>query len=157
MLDQIKTFFAAFAHPDGQVDTADREHRLQLAVGALLLEMARMDGDTEADEIVAVEHAVRDELGLSTQEVAELLRLAEAQRSKATDYFQFTSLINSEYSVDEKVALIERLWRVAYADRTLCRYEEHLVRKLADLLYVPHSRFVAARQRAADAVEQAQA
>lgn len=155
MLDQIKRFFDNFANPDGRAETADREHCLQLAVGALLLEMARMDGDTEPDEIAAVERAVRDQLDLSADESAELLRLAEAERTEATDYFQFTSLINSQYSADEKVALIERLWRVAYADQTLCLYEEHLVRKLAQLLHVPHSRFIAARLRAAEMVQRA--
>jgi uncharacterized tellurite resistance protein B-like protein len=153
MLDQIKRFFDGFANPDAQPDASDREHRLRLAVGALLLEMARMDGDTDAEEVAAVEHAVRGQLGLSAEESAELLRLAEAERTQATDYFQFTSLINSRYNIGEKIALVERLWRVAYADRALCRFEEHLVRKLAELLHIPHSQFIAARLRAAEAVE----
>ena len=60
---------------------------------------------------------------------------------------------NGEYSLDEKIALVEHLWQVAYADQTLCRCEEHLVRKLAQLLYIPHSQFVAARLRAAETVK----
>ena len=58
---------------------------------------------------------------------------------------EFTSLINSNYTLEQKVSLVECLWRIAYADETLHKYEEHLVRKIADLLYVPHSAFIAAK------------
>ena len=75
--------------------------------------------------------------------------LAEAERTASTDYFQFTSLINGAYSPEQKIRLIELLWRIAYANESLHRYEEHLVRKVADLLHVPHSAFIAAKHRAA--------
>ena len=61
------------------------------------------------------------------------------------DYYQFTTLINSNYTLEQKVSLVDRLWRIAYANETLHKYEEHLVRKIADLLYVPHSAFIAAK------------
>jgi uncharacterized tellurite resistance protein B-like protein len=74
--------------------------------------------------------------------------MAEEERSESTDYYQFTSLINGNYTLEQKVCLVELLWRIAYANENLHQYEEHLVRKIADLLYVPHSAFIAAKFRA---------
>jgi uncharacterized tellurite resistance protein B-like protein len=87
-------------------------------------------------------------MGLSGETVAELLRCAERERADSTDYYQFTSLINGEYDGARKAELIELMWRIAYADDALHRYEEHLIRKIAELLYVPHSAFIAAKHRA---------
>ena len=75
----------------------------------------------------------------------ELLELAEEERSESTDYYQFTSLINNNYTPEQKVRLVELLWRIAYANETLHKYEEYLVRKIADLLHIPHSAFITAK------------
>ena len=72
------------------------------------------------------------------------------ERTESTDYFQFTSLINGVYTPEQKVSVVELLWRIAYANERLHKYEEHLVRKVADLLHVPHSAFIAAKFRVTD-------
>lgn len=146
MLKRIKSFFDQHLIP--VADDTDPEHVLRLAIGALLLEMTNMDGEVWPEQREAVEEAVRGHFELTESEVAELLELAEAERAESTDYFQFTSLINSAYTPQQKVMLVELLWRIAFANETLHKYEEHLVRKVADLLYVPHSAFIAAKHRA---------
>jgi uncharacterized tellurite resistance protein B-like protein len=78
--------------------------------------------------------------------------LAEQQRKQATDYFQFTSLINKEYSLEQKVRLIESLWKIAFIDGVLDMNEEYLVRKIADLLHVPHTAFIMAKNRLGPAI-----
>ena len=75
------------------------------------------------------------------------MALAEKEAGAATDCYQFTSQINLAFSSAQKVKLIEHLWRVAYGDGTLHKYEEHLIRKLADLLHVPHEGFIATKLR----------
>lgn len=92
-----------------------------------------------------METAVLEHFGLSDAEAKQLLELAEEERSDSTDYFQFTSLINGNYTTEQKVSLVELLWRIAYANENLHKYEEHLVRKIADLLHIPHSAFIAAK------------
>ncbi|KAA6186063.1 TerB family tellurite resistance protein [Thiohalocapsa marina] len=149
MLKKIKAFFDAHLLPDADAAQADGEHRTRLAVAALLLEMMQMDGDISAEERAAVETAVLTCFDLTSEETSALLALAEAERRDATDYFQFTSLINASYSPEQKVRLVEALWHIAYADEGLHRHEEHLARKLADLLHVPHGAFIAAKMKAA--------
>ena len=148
MLQRIKNFFDEHLVPGPVARDDDPEHVLRLAVSALLLEMTHMDGEVWPEQREAVEEAVLKCFGLTESEAEELLEMAEAERSESTDYFQFTSLINRTYTAEQKVRLVEVLWRVAYANETLHKYEEHLVRKVADLMYVPHAAFIAAKLRA---------
>lgn len=145
MLNRIKRFFDQ--HLAAESMARDPEHVLRLAIGALLLEMTHMDGEVWPEQRQAVERAVQTCFDLTASEARELLDLAEAERTESTDYFQFTSLINGAYTPEQKVRLVEMLWRVAYANEALHMYEEHLVRKVADLLHVPHSAFIAAKHR----------
>lgn len=147
MLKRIINFFDENLSLGSADDAEDSEHVLRLAIAALLLEMSRMNDEILAEEREAVELAVREHFDLSASETQELLELAEEERSNSTDYFQFTSLINNHYTPEQKVKLIEMLWRIAYADDSLHRYEEHLVRKVAELLYVPHSTFITVKHR----------
>ena len=145
MLKHIKSFFDQHLAPMSVTDDTQSEHVLRLAIGALLLEMTHMDGEVSPEECEAVETAVLEHFELSEDEAKELLELAEEERSESTDYFQFTSLINGNYTMEQKVSLVELLWRIAYANENLHKYEEHLVRKIADLLHIPHSAFIAAK------------
>ena len=147
MLESIKNFFDQRLIPGAAADDPDSEHVLRLAIGALLLEMTHMDGEVWPEQREAVATAVLEHFDLPEGEAAELLKLAEAERSEATDYFQFTSLINGVYTPEQKISLVELLWQIAYANESLHKYEEHLVRKIADLLHVPHSAFIATKLR----------
>jgi len=94
---------------------------------------------------------VRDKFGLSVGEAEALVRLAEDEAREATDHYQFTSLINQRFSQEQKQRVVELMWQVAYADSELSAYEQHVIRKIADLLYVPHRAYIAAKLRARDA------
>jgi uncharacterized tellurite resistance protein B-like protein len=146
MLNSIRDFFErniaapAAAGGDG--------HSIQLATAALLVEVARIDRESTPDERAIVERAIRDKFGLGEAAAAELIGLAEAELQQATDYFQFTSLVNRHFSAEQKQRVIEMMWRVAYADAELSAHENHLMRKIADLLHVPHGDYIAAKMRA---------
>jgi uncharacterized tellurite resistance protein B-like protein len=148
MLNKIKIFFQDQLMPKTQDTPQQAMHRLQLGVAALLLEMVHMDGVKHPDQCARVEGAIRKHFDISDDEARRLVELAEAERNDATDYFQFTSLINGQYTPEQKLELVEQLWHVALADNELHRHEEHLVRKIAQLLHVPHNAFIAAKHRA---------
>ena len=144
MIDRIRQFFEAHLSPD---DGGGQEHRLRLACAALLIEVARADYQVTAEEMAVISRAVRKIFGLSAAETVELIQLAEEEAEGASSYHEFTSLINEHYSKTQKIELLERLWEVVFADAEMEKYEEHLVRKLADLLYLPHSQFIATKLR----------
>lgn len=146
MLKGIRDFFEQ--HLATPASTPSRRHTLELATATLVAEVARLDGGIDAAEREAVLGAMRERFSLSEAEAGSLLELAEAESRDATDYYQFTSLVRQRYSLEERQEIVELLWQAAYADARLSAHEQHVIRKIADLLYVPHSGYIAAKMRA---------
>ena len=147
MLASISRFFEQFIEPGTRAGDGDDPRALQVATAALLLEMMRMDDRVSDEERAAISDSLRRQFGLTPAQLDALMALAEQQARDATDYYQFTSLINRSCDAAQKVQIIENLWRVAFADGQLDAHEMHLMRKLADLLYVRHGDYAAAKQR----------
>ena len=124
---------------------AERAHRLQLAAAALLVETARADFSEDEIEEAALRRLLCETLDLSLQEVDQLVRQAGEQLDEATSLYDFTRVINDHYSAAQKLELISSMWRVAYADGRLDKYEEYLIRQVAELTYVPHSDYIRAK------------
>ena len=146
MLQAIRKFFDA--HVIAPSPGSRPNHTIELATAALLVEVSRIDSKAPPEERDAVERAVRDKFDLTADEAGELIRLADAEISQATDYFQFTSLVNRHFSAAQKQRVLELMWRIAYADAELSAHENHLMRKVADLLHVPHGDYIAAKMHA---------
>lgn len=147
MLASIKEFFSQVIEP-GTRNEADGGKALQVATAALLLEMMRMDDRIVEAERAAIAETLRKEFGLDAQQVETLVALAQEEAQQASDYYQFTSLINKACDAGQKIRIVENMWRVAMADGHLDAHELHLMRKIADLLYVGHADYVAAKARA---------
>ncbi len=155
MIKDIQRFFNQYFSPSA--DKVESEHQVNLAAAALLVEMCLQDDEMQTIEVDMVHDALIEHLGLSESEAAELFRLAEAEKHAATDYHQFTRLIASHYDQAQKIHLVELLWRVAYADGFLDSYEELMVRRICDLIYVSHKDFLQAKHRVMDSSEGKQA
>jgi len=148
MIDGIRDFFAQMIAPAAGESGIASQHALHLATAALLLEMMRMDSSVTAAETATVTDALQTRFGLDAAQVGTLMALAAEEAKQATDYFQFTSLINRHFSREQKIEVVENLWQVAFADGHLDAHEQHFMRKIADLLYISHADYVAAKQRA---------
>lgn len=148
MLSAINAFFDKHLAGRPQQSSKDAAHKTHLAAAALLIEVIQSDdhvSDAERETLLA---SIAKQFDLSENEAQELLTLAHAEARDATDLHQFTTLINREFAPEQKIALIEDLWRAAFADQTLHKHEEHLIRRIADLIHVPHASFIAAKLRA---------
>jgi uncharacterized tellurite resistance protein B-like protein len=145
MIDQIKLFFEQ--HIALPATKNSSEGKIQIACAALLIEMMHIDNKLEAEEQRSVVCRLETLFELTPQQTEYLLELASQEREEATDYYQFTQLINREFSTEQKRELIESLWRVAYADGKLDAYEEFMVRKIADLLHLQHKDFIMTKHR----------
>jgi len=137
----INAFKKLFEVPARESE-AEREHRLQLAAAALLIETARADFSQDEVEEASLKSLLCETLDLSAEEVDTLLRQAGEQLDEATSLFDFTRVINDHYSAAQKLELVSSMWRVAYADGRLDKYEEYLIRQVAELIYVPHSDYI---------------
>jgi uncharacterized tellurite resistance protein B-like protein len=128
-------------------DPAAQQRARNLAVAALLVEVLRADYDVSAPERRQVLESIRELLELEPAECEALLLSAERKVDGAHDLHQFTSELNRNLSHDHKLQLLEQLWRVAQADSVVHHYEEHLIRRVADLLHVSHRDFIVAKLR----------
>lgn len=149
MIKAIRDFFEQHVLAEtASPDPATVKHGLRLATASLLIEMARADFSVEESEKRTAEGALQRVFRLDDAASRELIRLAEQKTRQATSLYEFTSLINQHFSPAQKVQVIELMWEVAYADGRLDKYEEHLVRRVADLIYVPHRDFIRTKHRA---------
>ncbi len=149
MFSSIKRFFDAnVTAATSAASPAEQEHAYQLATAALLIEMTRADHDVKGVERAAVAQALGRAFELAPSETEEMLTLAEQEADAATSLYEFTRLINRHFDPKQKEHIVELLWHVALADGEIDKYEDHLVRKVADLIYVPHLSFIRAKHNA---------
>ncbi len=140
MLNQLKLFYEQ--HIAIPAPEQFSEQKLQIACAALFVEMMLMDDKELAEEHEMIVNRMNELFSLSSEQTRTLISLATEQKKQATDYFQFTSLINKGFSQQKKISLIKSLWQIAYADGQLDAHEEYMVRKMADLLHVSHLEFI---------------
>jgi uncharacterized tellurite resistance protein B-like protein len=147
MLEALRRFVEDLAsHEAGS--TAAPDDAVRLATAVLFVEVMRADGRIDPTEEAAVERALRDRFALSDDEAKRLAELACATARHATDFFAFTSLLDERFEMAQKIAIVENMWRVAYADGTLGAEERHVLWRISDLLHVPQGAYVNARLRA---------
>ena len=150
MLRSLKDLFDSFASPAAPSPEA-QEHALQLATAVLLVEVMRADPDIQAAEHNAVIQTLREKFALADDELARLMELAAETARTAYDYHRFTSSLNDHFTHAQKIHIVENMWEVAYADAHLGANENHLISKVAGLLYVTHGEYIAAKMRAKEA------
>lgn len=147
MFSSISQFFSSRLQISVEVTEDALAHSLQVATAALLIELTRADFEIKQAEQQAVLDALGKAFDLDDTELQQLVQLADAETHQASCLFEFTSLIDKHYSVTDKQRIIELMWQVAAADGELEKYEEHLIRKVTDLLHLSHSDFIKARHK----------
>jgi uncharacterized tellurite resistance protein B-like protein len=147
MLRTLKDLFNSVIAPPG-ASSARNEHSLQLATAVLLVEVMRADPELGAQERLAVVAALRQKFSLADEELSRLVELAEQTARTASDFHQFTSVINDGFSQEQKIRIVEYMWQVAYSDGHLDAHESHLISRVAGLLHVTHGEYISAKLRA---------
>ena len=122
--------------------TGSKEEKTLYAVAMLLSEIMHADHQLCSQEKSTVTTILYQQFGMSEAGAQELLNKVNKHMKDAISLHEYTSFINSTFQYEQKVELIKSLWHVAYSDNMLDRYEEHLIRRLADLLYISHSDYI---------------
>lgn len=146
MLNRIK----ALLDSGPQAEQGAERDRIQVATCVLLLEMAHSDGEFQQMEAVVVRDLLQHKFDLSAEALDELIAYAQQERRESLDLYQFARRINENFSLDEKLEVMDVLWRIIYADGVLDKYEDYLVRKLATLLKLSHRQMIEAKVRVLD-------
>ncbi|MFT6286927.1 MAG: putative tellurite resistance protein B-like protein [Alcanivorax sp.] len=146
MINALKAIFEI-----APTDTAeDQEKKLLLSACALLVETARADFTQDAQEEEALAQLLISTLDVEPSEVRKLIEQASARVDESTSLYEFTRTINDHYSAQQKLSLVKAMWVVAYADGNLDKYEEHLIRQVAELTYVSHEDYIRVKLQARD-------
>ena len=140
MIKSLTAFIQDKISPEKEI--IDEEHLMHLASATLLLEVSRADFDIQDEELETIANIYKERFDFSEEEVQNLIHLARTEQDSHVSIHPFVKIINEGCTPDEKKALLLDLWRVAYADEKLDKYEEYQIRKIADLLYIPHSKFI---------------
>jgi len=147
MVNTIRHFFKKYIRSSPENPERVSEHSMRIATAALLIEMMRADSEITESEWKTIAKTLQSNFGLSEEEINATTKFAEEEIRKATGYFEFTSLINNGFAYDQKVKVVEHLSEVAFSDSALDKYEEHMVRKIANLIHVSHKDFIDAKLR----------
>jgi len=131
-----------------EASPADIEHALRVATAVLLIEVARADFIVDPSEKLRLRELLEQQFNLPAQELDALLEEAEADADRMVSIQHVTRLLNEHYDHAMKRRVVEMMWQLVYADGEKDRYEEHLIRQVAELLYVSHSEFIQARHKA---------
>ena len=145
MIDIFKRFFSTAAE-DGRNPTGqDNERDVIVAIGALFLEMGRIDETFTEQETAKVISILTNKYGLSGEDADALLDEADRELKESVDLWQFARVINDRYSIAKKEKLIERLWQIVYVDGKMDKYEHYLMNKLSKLLGLSHKQLIDAK------------
>ena len=145
MINSLKRFFSQSAPADAGDSGRDPEHDIRIATCALFLEMARIDEKFTPEEMETVLSIMQEKYGLSREHADALVAEADKELEDSVDLWQFARLINENYAIDEKMEIIEILWRMVYVDGKMDEYEHYLMNKLKNLLRLSHDQLIGAK------------
>ncbi|MFC4240329.1 tellurite resistance TerB family protein [Marinobacter oulmenensis] len=149
MIEHLKKLFA---QPDNEPVQPDR-HQLAVAATALMVQLSRVDNDEDQRELETIVDCAVKAHEITREEATDILDDALAHADDATSLYEFTGQINEYLDQANKQSLLESIWRVAFADGRIDKYEEHLIRRMADLLHLNHREYMQARHAAETAAD----
>lgn len=145
MINRILEWFkASESESEASPHSLSRTNR---AAAALMVEVALADHEFSEAEQAALPGLLRQYADLDAEEALELVEIAREDVDNAIALHEFTRHLNEDFTLDEKLELITVLWRMAYADQDIDKYEEHIIRRIADLLHLRHSEFMQCKHR----------
>ena len=145
MLQNLKRFFNQSKVDVSKNEKQNTEHDVRIATCALFVEMARIDEKFTEAEVDTILSILKEKYGLSQEHADALLAEADKELDESVDLWQFARLINENYSVDEKIEIIETLWQMVFVDGKMDRYEHYLMNKLKNLLRLSHDQLINAK------------
>jgi uncharacterized tellurite resistance protein B-like protein len=146
MFDLIKTILGKTTEEKTPSSNSVQEAHIALCV--LMLEAAHVDGECSDEEMEHVVATLTTECNVSRQEIDELIASGQKERKDSVDLFRFTRYMNNNFTKDEKIAVMESVWRIIHIDAHLEAHEDHFAHKLANLLRLTHTDLIDAKIRA---------
>ena len=141
MIKKIKDLITKISNKE-EIEESSNILQLDKACAALLVEIAFADKDFDEREKESLKQSLLKSYDIDIETINEIINDAEKTVEESTSLYEYTRTVNDEFEYPQKLNLLENLWKVAYADETLDKYEEHLLRKISDLIHISHSDYI---------------
>ena len=141
MINKIKDLITRFNIKEETTEESS-SNLLDNACAALLVEIAFADKDFDETEKTSLKQSLIETYAVDESDIEEIIKDAEETVSESTSLYGYTRVVNDEFEYEDKLSLLKNLWKVAYADGNLDKYEEHLIRKISDLIHISHTDYI---------------
>ena len=141
MINKIKDLLSNFSNQEEEI-AEEKISILDQACSALLIEVAYADKTFDESEIISLKESLKDSYNLDEEIIEELISDAKKTVDESTSLYEYTRVVNDEFDYSDKLELLSRIWKLAFADGNLDKYEDHLIRKISDLIHISHSDFI---------------
>tara|TARA_B100001109_G_scaffold98034_1_gene79923 strand:+ start:167 stop:619 length:453 start_codon:yes stop_codon:yes gene_type:complete len=141
VIKKIKDLITKISNKE-EIEESSNILQLDRACAALLVEIAFADKDFDEREKESLKQSLLKSYAIDIETINEIINDAEKTVEESTSLYEYTRTVNDEFEYPQKLNLLENLWKVAYADETLDKYEEHLLRKISDLIHISHSDYI---------------
>jgi uncharacterized tellurite resistance protein B-like protein len=120
----------------------NHEKQLQIATAAIFVEMAKADGDFSEEEREHIVISLKNRFGLKEEYVNDLIDLSQSELKDSVSLYEFSGVINEHFTFEDKYELLKNLWRLIYTDKTLDKYEDHLIKMIGGMLQIEHKEII---------------
>ena len=141
MIKRIKDLLSNFSNQEEDVED-EKISSLDKACSALLIEVAYADKVFDESEITSLKESLKETYNIDDKIIDELISDAKKTVDESTSLYEYTRVVNDEFDYSDKLELLSRIWKLAFADGNLDKYEDHLIRKISDLIHISHSDFI---------------
>ena len=154
MLKKIKEYISDLGNESSEIPNQEQKDTeiINNACAALLIETALADKVFNEEELISMKQTLNKVYKVDEKDIEDLIDESKRKVSESTSLYEYTRLINDLCDYEDKIRLINNLWSIAFADQQLDKYEEYLIRKISDLLYVNHKDFIEQKLRVKEAL-----
>ena len=141
MIKRIKDLLSNFSKQEEEI-AEEKISTLDKACSALLIEVAYADKIFDESEIISLKESLKETYNIDAQIIDELILDSKKTVDESTSLYEYSRVVNEEFDYPDKLELLSRIWKLAFADGNLDKYEDHLIRKISDLIHISHSDFI---------------
>ena len=149
MLDYLRKIFSdnqtSLNHSPVSSASENKNQKIEIAACALFIEIAKADGEFTDEERKFIISEMKSTFSLDDDYVNDLIHLAEQRIKESVSLYEFTGVINTTFTHEEKIELIESLWKLIYKDEKLNQYEDHLIKRIAATINIEHKQIINAK------------
>ena len=127
-----------------EIEPESKDNSIQKSICSLMIEVAYADDQLDESELKAMANAL-SKLDIEDEEIQEIVDTTLAKSKESISFYEHTRILNDQLDYDQKKAVLNSVWAIAFADGEMDKHEEHLIRRIADLLYLNHKDFINAK------------